>query len=610
MALLNEPEGEHIVEERDPLRKEKIYALLKENFLIISNDFDEEDEVQFDMRDTLNTSDNNSLEKVDLYDQNKSESLQESEESISVHLESLNIKSEDNSSDDVSDPTKLQSSISEIDEKEITECEKQTDAKASQSTGEVFGDLDYLQTEAEIRKSPVIGDMLKLAMKDNNVVDAVLEMLFDFPWNNFLHNVVFDIVQQILNGSLQDGINRFLIADLFLESRITELIIAGDQYCQQYEETNKLRLGYMGHLTLIAEEVAKFVSYLEEMNIHMLMPEIEEMLSEKAWVDYSNAVLNEARERYNSNFGDDDAGLMVDGWGTHSFDSDGIVDFSGENEGEENNSLENEYPDVNFRNSVDEMILGRHSDDIHIDIEADEDEEESGERSDDEDENDQKHITKLNQKLSLFDNVDDSENGDVNEDSTIEYVNLNGEVVVTTVKEFLKMNSAATINQSSADNDFKEIKTISNLKKEDSEPFYHKNDNNDNHNKNPINVNHSNDNILMDDSEEDDYIDPNDDGHSYAKTSSLLYGSKNTLVRAMDSITSSDSDEINSSNSDSDNDSDEDNGLSSETHKSTSQIAAEEGRGLCRQMTSDNMKWDESEQQRIFGYKKLHDENL
>lgn len=623
MALLNEFEGEQIVKERDPLRRELITTLLKDHFLIESNDFDEDDEAQFDMRDTLNClSSTASTEAAQRNTEAKEETNENdngSDENISVQLESLNIKSEDNSSDDVSDQVKPHLQNSDIVEKIVLESEK-GEFSGKPHSGEVFGDLDYLQTEEEIRKTPVIGDMLKLSMKDNNVVDTVLEMLFDFPWNNFLHNVVFDIVQQILNGSLQDGINRFLIADLFLESRITELIIAGDQYCQQYEETNKLRLGYMGHLTLIAEEVAKFVSYLEEMNIHMLMPEIEEMLSEKAWVDYSNVVLNEARERYNSTFGDEDAGLIGDGWGGSEFDSDGIIEFrdgdvakGNDQNDDSNNRADSDYPDVSFRNSVDEMMLGRHSDDIQIDIEAEnEDDEGSCERSDDEDDSDN-----INRNTGLFgsgsseeqkqatSSLEDEED-DVNEDSTIEYVNLSGEVVVTTVKEFLKMNSVASMNNPYPDNEFKEIKTISNSKSSsDSEDALDTIDTKE--------TGLSNKSELLDD--EDDYIDPNDDGHSYAKVNSLLYGRDTKLVRALDD--SSDSDEINSSNSDSSSDEDveeEEEGFvvkdNLSPHKSKSDIAFEDGRGLCRQMTKDNMKWDESEQQRIFGYKKLHDESL
>ncbi|KAL6928403.1 hypothetical protein ACO0SA_003142 [Hanseniaspora valbyensis] len=679
MALLNEPEGQLIVMERDPIRRVKVAELLKEHFLMESNDFDEEDEGQFDMRDTITIPeniDNNSNNKKtngtsdkkennsDTNNQlsNNADNGDDDEDNLSLQVESLNIKSEENSSDDVLESVKPKMNNSEKIEKIISDIERnegsnpsvETDAETGNkptTTGEVFGDLDYLQTEEEIRKNPVIGDRLKLALKDNNVVDAVLEMLFDFPWNNFLHNVVFDIVQQILNGSLQDGINRFLIADLFLESRITELIIAGDQYCQQYEETNKLRLGYMGHLTLIAEEVAKFVSYLEEMNIHMLIPDIEEMLSEKAWVDYSNAVLNEARDRYNSTFGDEEAGMMGDCWGSNAFENDGVIDFSSENElkhtsegDDEVNDSEPVYPDVSFRNSVDEMMIGRHSDDIHIDLEAEDDdeEEEEEEEDDDEDRSDldeegsEEDGDNLNKKFSKTKRLEkeedeDEDEDDVNEDSTIEYVNLNGEVVVTTVKEFLKMNSVASMNNPSSENDFKEIKNISNSKSEPNQVYVNEEEDEDDfdyinnstlskdlhHNGTMFGNNNEDDDEEDDD---DDYIDPNDDGHSYAKINSLIYGNNNKLVAALTDENSSDSDEINSSNSDmsgsdvddeEDEDDEERRGEGIITIMETKIIIIiDEGRALCRQKTKDNMKWDEGEQQRIFGYKMLHDESL
>lgn len=525
MALLNEPDGERIVKERDPIRRKKIAEFLEKNFDITSNDFDEDDEPMFDMSNA-----NYNISKTDAETTKEGRILRNNMkgdvDELDDELERLNIKSEENSSDS-------------SDNNSFKKDPKVKTKKNLEGQGEVFADFEYSQTQQEIRENPVIGDMLKLAMKDNSIVDIVLEMLFDFPWNNFLHNVVFDIVQQILNGSLQDGVNRFLIADLFIESRITELIIAGDQYCQQYEETNKLRLGYMGHLTLIAEEVAKFVTYLQEMNIYVLMPDIREMLYEKAWVDYSEAVLSEAREKYNSNFGDEDS--LNETWGVSNYGEEMATDDKDKinDEDKDEHEFDGNYPDVNFRSSVDELMIGRHSEDIHIDIE---------------------------------DDYEDMKEEDV--DSSIEYVNSKGEVVKTTVKDFLKMNMSALHDEK------KEEKSV---KAKDPNEGY---------------TNIYTDDVL----DHDDYIDPNDDGHSYAKTTSLAYGANR--VRAMDEdIDSPDSDEYNSDIS-----SDEEDINNQE--KTFVDLAKEEGRNLCRHATNDNMKWDEGEQSRIFGYKKLHDENM
>lgn len=181
-------------------------------------------------------------------------------------------------------------------------------------------------------------------------------------------------------------------------------------------------------------------------------------------------------------------------------------------------------------------MIGRHSEDIHIDIEE-----------------------------------DDYKDDDV--DSSIEYVNSKGEVVKTTVKEFLKMNMSAAA----------EGKDETAVQAKDADEGY-------------TNI------YAADAVDSDDYIDPNDDGHSYAKTTSLAYGANR--VRAVDEdIDSPDSDEYNSDIS-----SDEEDSTSQE--KNFVELAKEEGRDLCRHATNDNMKWDEGEQSRIFGYKKLHDENM
>jgi hypothetical protein len=45
-------------------------------------------------------------------------------------------------------------------------------------------------------------------------------LFFEYPLNNFLHNVVYDIIQQMLNGRITAGFNRELIIDLFNEAKL------------------------------------------------------------------------------------------------------------------------------------------------------------------------------------------------------------------------------------------------------------------------------------------------------------------------------------------------------------------------------------------------------
>lgn len=155
-------------------------------------------------------------------------------------------------------------------------------------------------SEASLRVNPVVGDQLKITLADSQVITHILEMFFKFPWNNFLHNVVFDIVQQVLNGPMAEGYNRYLAIDLFQSGRLTYLICEGHENCAKYEEKTKCRLGYMGHLTLISEEVVKFTAVYSPETIS---PVVEKAVEDPEWVKYVSETLAHTREQYNSILG-------------------------------------------------------------------------------------------------------------------------------------------------------------------------------------------------------------------------------------------------------------------------------------------------------------------
>ncbi len=126
------------------------------------------------------------------------------------------------------------------------------------------------------------------------------DFFFRFPWNNFLHNVVYDVVQQVFNGPVDRGYNRSLAIDLFHTGRITERIVEGQQRSDEAQKRNNMRLGYMGHLTLIAEEVVKFSDrYPPE----LLSQAVLDKVTSKQWSDYVENTLSETRERDNAILG-------------------------------------------------------------------------------------------------------------------------------------------------------------------------------------------------------------------------------------------------------------------------------------------------------------------
>lgn len=117
---------------------------------------------------------------------------------------------------------------------------------------------------------------------------------FRFAWNNFLHHVVYDVVQQILNGPADKGFNSTLIVDLFETADITAKIVEGQRRSEETESARKMRMGYMGHLTLIAEEVVRFT---ERQSPEELAPSVMDRVLHPDWVNYVERTLSETRER-------------------------------------------------------------------------------------------------------------------------------------------------------------------------------------------------------------------------------------------------------------------------------------------------------------------------
>ncbi|RPB02527.1 SAPS-domain-containing protein [Choiromyces venosus 120613-1] len=168
------------------------------------------------------------------------------------------------------------------------------------STGNSSFEEYETMIEKDLEGNPVVGDYLKMMFVENSVVPTILDFFFRFPWNNFLHNVVYDVVQQVFNGPMERGYNRALAIDLFATGRITERIVEGQKASDKVEAEKKMRLGYMGHLTLIAEEVVKFA---ERHPPEILGHKVIEKVSDPLWIEYVEETLAATRERDNAILG-------------------------------------------------------------------------------------------------------------------------------------------------------------------------------------------------------------------------------------------------------------------------------------------------------------------
>lgn len=96
------------------------------------------------------------------------------------------------------------------------------------------------------------------------------------------------------------GYNRALAIDLFVTGRITERIVEGQKYSDKFETGRRMRLGYMGHLTLVAEEVVKFA---ERHPPEVLGSKVLEKVSDPIWIEYVEETLAATRERDNAILG-------------------------------------------------------------------------------------------------------------------------------------------------------------------------------------------------------------------------------------------------------------------------------------------------------------------
>jgi SIT4-associating protein SAP185/190 len=152
----------------------------------------------------------------------------------------------------------------------------------------------------DVDVKPVVGDFLKMQFVEHRVVPTILSFFFSYPWNNFLHNVVYDIVQQVFNGPMDRGYNPTLAISLFEAADVTTQIINGQLASEQSQAKSKTRMGYMGHLTLIAEEVVKFT---ERHPPELLSELVLDKVMSQEWGNYVEGALAETRERDNAILG-------------------------------------------------------------------------------------------------------------------------------------------------------------------------------------------------------------------------------------------------------------------------------------------------------------------
>ncbi|TPX65063.1 hypothetical protein SpCBS45565_g05457 [Spizellomyces sp. 'palustris'] len=177
---------------------------------------------------------------------------------------------------------------------------------------------------------------------DAKILPVCLDLFFNFPWNNFLHSVVYDMIAKVFNtysytsttiaskppspfkpeGDVETAsreletvsvpiqtnaimsveeqmqavkdVVRKLVLSIFKDGELTKRITKA-QRDNDFEVTQPrgVRLGYMGHLTYISDEVCKLLEKCSE----DLSQEIGDLIGAEDWQEYVAGVLRETKER-------------------------------------------------------------------------------------------------------------------------------------------------------------------------------------------------------------------------------------------------------------------------------------------------------------------------
>ncbi|KAI9274220.1 SIT4 phosphatase-associated protein-domain-containing protein [Sporodiniella umbellata] len=156
-----------------------------------------------------------------------------------------------------------------------------------------MSNLNHFNEEEPVRELSV-GDTLKSQFVKHKAMPICIDLFFTFPWNNFLHYVVYDMLHQVLNGRMDVGLNRQLVLSILKEGQLTGKIVAAqkanDEECAK---PKGMRAGYMGHLTFISDEIMKlFEGYPET-----IVLAVQEDIDMESWSAYCNNELKETKDR-------------------------------------------------------------------------------------------------------------------------------------------------------------------------------------------------------------------------------------------------------------------------------------------------------------------------
>jgi|SRR5579859_3382453 len=243
MILLNDPRGEEIVKERD-LERERTRREGRTDppKVDIWGDTALPNGREW-ATDSYSTDGSDDETTADTAQHSTVENHQEQPATSDVHTEAASTPLNQTStvpddhrfvSDEQSHPRAAETSAEDISNAAAEDFPKQSSDKLVESIISPNGTSPNSTPNpsfdiSETHGRPVVGDYLKMQFVEARVLPSVVDLFFAHPWNNFLHNVVYDILTQVLNREMDRGYNGQLAVDLFTGGQLTEKILLGQR---------------------------------------------------------------------------------------------------------------------------------------------------------------------------------------------------------------------------------------------------------------------------------------------------------------------------------------------------------------------------------------------
>ncbi|EFC45663.1 SAPS domain-containing protein [Naegleria gruberi] len=143
-------------------------------------------------------------------------------------------------------------------------------------------------------------ELVEKALISSNVLGVVINLFFQYEFNNMLHNLLLNIISFILASE-----SHALKKNLFVDCQIIERILQASKLNEQAIAENKMRKGYMGHLTVISNTIVSTANSDEA--VSSLTKDIS------GWKDFVETSLTERNAIESRQMGSDDSYLALIG---------------------------------------------------------------------------------------------------------------------------------------------------------------------------------------------------------------------------------------------------------------------------------------------------------